>query len=245
MARTVTTYRKRMRTLSAGKKKRKVNPRYTPGANMMVRTPNSLVARGYPLGPVPTKLRTVLRYSEPLTYLNGGAAGTAYAYVFSANGLYDPNISSTGHQPRGFDQFMGLYTYYVVVGVRATMRVSPNTSETNSQIVGLCPQMGYTALTDPKDYLESQGCIWEHLRPGTSAASKKLNLEVDVQSWFNQKDPLADDYIRGDKLSNPPKQLYIHAWIAGIQSVDPVAADCSVLLEYDTIFFTPYDVSAS
>lgn len=35
-------------------------------------------------------------------------------YSFIANGMYDPNITGTGHQPMGFDQMKIFYNHYVV-----------------------------------------------------------------------------------------------------------------------------------
>ena len=37
-----------------------------------------------------------------------------------ANGLYDPQVSTGGHQPRGFDEFMTTYDMYTVHGSRAS-----------------------------------------------------------------------------------------------------------------------------
>lgn len=43
------------------------------------------------------------RYVEGFIDLNPGALGSNAPYTFSANGLYDPNITGSGHQPIGFD----------------------------------------------------------------------------------------------------------------------------------------------
>lgn len=206
---------------------------------MIVPTRTSSIAKGVPRGPAPRSLRTVLRYAESLITINGGAAGTSDAYVFSANGAYDPNITGTGHQPRGFDQYMGLYTYYVVVAARITVKYSPAVAETINQMIGLTPLAVATENTDPKDYMEQQGCVWDFLRPGTSGASKTLKVEVDLKNWFGVKSPTDDDLIRGDNAQNPARQLYFHVWAAAIQSSDPSAVDANVIIEYDTIFFTP------
>ena len=73
-----------------------------------------------PIGKIPkqlsllgSKVKTKLRYVEYFT-LNPAAAGLPATHVFSANGLYDPNITGVGHQPRGFDQLMALYDHYYV-----------------------------------------------------------------------------------------------------------------------------------
>lgn len=43
-------------------------------------------------------------------------------YLFSLNSLFDPDITSGGHQPRGFDQYSVLYGKYQVHGCRYNVR---------------------------------------------------------------------------------------------------------------------------
>lgn len=212
---------------------------------MVIPTRTSMIARGVPRGPAPRTMRTVLRYAESLITINGGAGGTSDAYVFSANGLFDPNITGVGHQPRGFDQYMGLYTYYAVVAVRITVKFAAAPAETLNQMIGISPLAISAENTDPKDYMEQQGCVWDFLRPGTSGASKTLHCEIDLKNWFGVGNMLSDPYLRGESTSNPSRQLYLHCWAAAIQASDPSAIDTNVIIEYDTIFFTPAEVGTS
>lgn len=41
-------------------------------------------------------------------------AGAEFDYVFRANSLFDPDLTGTGHQPRGFDQWATFYGQYKV-----------------------------------------------------------------------------------------------------------------------------------
>lgn len=56
-----------------------------------------------------------LRYVEHL-HIPGGSGSHNHRY--RANSLYDPNYSSTGHQPMGFDQLATRYNHYQVLGSR-------------------------------------------------------------------------------------------------------------------------------
>lgn len=58
-------------------------------------------------------------YCEKFTILNGAAA--LGQYDFSANGMYDPNITGTGHQPVYFDQMAALYNHYTVISSKITV----------------------------------------------------------------------------------------------------------------------------
>lgn len=49
--------------------------------------------------------------------------GSAHPYIFKLNSLFDPDHTSTGHQPRGFDQWKTMYNKYCVIG--ATVLIEP------------------------------------------------------------------------------------------------------------------------
>jgi len=62
---------------------------------------------------LPKKKRFTFSYSDMVT-VNGLAAGAFQGHAFNGNGLYDPDDTGTGHQPRGFDQMKALYRTYKV-----------------------------------------------------------------------------------------------------------------------------------
>lgn len=61
-----------------------------------------------------------LRYGTQFT-LDSTAIGTYGNYYFRANSCFDPDDSSVGHQPRGFDQWAAFYDNYVVLGSKITV----------------------------------------------------------------------------------------------------------------------------
>lgn len=78
-------------------------------------------------------------------------AGVPQFYTFAGNSLYDPDITGTGHQPMGFDQWQGFYNKYTVYGskIRATfcnvdsVAGAPNTENI---MVGLVPTPSDVAI---------------------------------------------------------------------------------------------------
>lgn len=77
------------------------------------------------------KQQCVLRYHEDIT-LDAGVAGIPGIWSFSALSLRDPNFTGVGHQPRGFDQLMQLYSHYFVDEV--CIEVWFNSTGSNSQL---------------------------------------------------------------------------------------------------------------
>ncbi len=61
----------------------------------------------------PQTLIRKLRYCDRLE-IDPGASSALGEHFFSCVGLFDPDITGTGHQPMGFDQYMALYDHYQV-----------------------------------------------------------------------------------------------------------------------------------
>lgn len=57
-----------------------------------------------------------LRYSGAIVLLPN--AGDRYNWVWRVNGLYDCDITGTGHQPLGYDQLSAIWTTYQVTGCK-------------------------------------------------------------------------------------------------------------------------------
>lgn len=64
----------------------------------------------------------------------GTTVGTA---KYKANGMFDPQVSVGGHQPRGFDQLMALFDRFVVTGVKAEMWFNPSPASGRAAIGGI------------------------------------------------------------------------------------------------------------
>jgi hypothetical protein len=101
--------------------------------------------RTTPLFPA-TKRISNLTYYDYAQQISA-AAGFCASRFFIANGLFDPDISGSGHQPMGFDQMMLLYTTYTVV--RATITVTAM-AEVSGAAAGI-----YLSLTPPRSLIRS------------------------------------------------------------------------------------------
>lgn len=82
--------------------------------NAIVAVPRSKLA-------FPSGMRTKLRYVQRVEFDNVTQA-TIAKYAYRANSLTDPSVTGTaGHQPRGFDEFMGVYRTYTVLGSKISV----------------------------------------------------------------------------------------------------------------------------
>lgn len=124
-------YVKRRKTVSRRKGRALAGTRST-GYTMGVRRPAAAAgASGGSIAwhgsPFPRSLRTQVTYAD--NYTQTITAGAPYNYLFSTGSLYDPNVTSTGNQPRFFDTLCGAnggsapYTSYRVFGSTINIRV--------------------------------------------------------------------------------------------------------------------------
>lgn len=168
-------------------------------------------------------------------------SGTVQAgsYVFSANGLYDPNITSTGAQPAGFDQMMVFYEHYTVL--RAKIRVVyKNQSTTLFESVSLAARADPTPVTDIPTIMESGNAQYTKLavNPATGCM-KELSMSVDIAKFSGIPDLLDNSECRGSVASNPTEQTYFHVSVWNSETVGTVTCFFELRIEYYVVFSEP------
>lgn len=192
------------------------------------------------LGFFKQKNHATVRYVShcTITMANTGSPGT---HVWSMNGLYDPDVTSTGHQPIGFDQYMQMYNHYTVIGARIKATFLSTTSNPKGMVY-LFRSAGATVLTD-RDRIGEQ----------TTTVMKPINKHevgnVVVQDSANLNKELGqkvidEDNNAGTDNENPNEQVF---WHLAASSFDGNAGSVVAVVEidYDVIFHEPRDVAQS
>lgn len=82
-----------------------------------------------------SRLFVKLPYYDDINLIATNTA-TYGEYIFSQDGIYDPDITVTGHQPRGRDQYAALYENYLVHGLKYKFTIRVASSESNSTTAG-------------------------------------------------------------------------------------------------------------
>lgn len=98
----------------------------------MVRRRRTRKMRRY-VQPVPLRFYTKLKYAFTGQQL-ALTAGTINRQTWAANGLFDPDISGTGHQPYYYDQLSTMYGSYRVYGVKIQIWAQATTSASQRPI---------------------------------------------------------------------------------------------------------------
>jgi len=195
--------------------------------------------------PLPKRFKTTLAYQEGGITLNPGVGGTVANYVFSCNGLYDPNITGTGHQPLGFDQFMLMYNHYTVIG--AKIRVDyVNTDGTNGACVGIYIKDSSTTTSDYRLIVENGAKYKRLTKTGGDRDSCAMVMNINPPKWLGRSKPLANDNMRGSSAANPQEQVYFHIFASPFdQSTDSGAVQISVKIDYIVVFTEPKELTLS
>jgi len=185
----------------------------------------------------PSSLRCRLRYTENFTLQ--GSVGTIANYIFRGNDLYDPNVTSTGHQPMGFDQMMVFFDHFIVE--RATMQARFRNLNSSSSVIYCRVDGNNVVVSDPTILLESGGVISDVLSSnGNQGSSKTLSCSLDVAKFHgvNTSALTSMDSLQGSVSAPPTDGIYFH-----VGTYDPNGstawARVIVVIDFDAIFTEP------
>lgn len=157
----------------------------------------ALVSLGY-LG-FPNRCKIVHRYNENVSITL--TAATYGFYQFSANGLYDPDITGTGHQPIYFDAMAAIYNHYTVIGSKMTVKV-----------LSSGPTTGANVITYIDDDTTKDGAIPEFSSRNSISLNENSPPQTITSNWSAKAtfggNVYDNDDLQGTVTGNPVEQSY-------------------------------------
>lgn len=193
-----------------------------------------------PRGIIPNTKLVKHTYFDQDVYLNPGTGGQPANYVFSASGLYDPDISGVGHQPLYTDSMKLLYNHYTVIGCKLTYQfLTQDNSYTH--IVSAKLSTDTTGTTDMTNLVENGKCRWRMVAPGNQGVKTfgRVSLAVNPPKFLGISAPMSEDDLKGTAASNPVKQAYIILSCGPLQGIDSYGVRGSVKIEYTAVWSSP------
>lgn len=191
----------------------------------------------------PPRTTKWLRYSTAAAITC--TSGIVSTYVFRANDLFDPDFTSTGHQPMGFDQMMIFYNHFCVISARLRVVFKCQTATAPTACIRV--DADSTPITVIERIVEFGGCVTECLEAkGGYGANKELALNVSISKLQGVplKAILADVNLRGTAASSPSEVSYFHLQLWDTTGVTGTA-QIEVILEQQAVFTEPRDISQS
>jgi len=188
--------------------------------------------------------RKLMPYSSFGT-LTSGASNAAGAWVFSANGMFDPDITGTGGQPMSFDSFMAFFNHYTVHACTMTVTFMCD-STTLRPTVGLFVSGSSTVTTDI-GVLEQNGIGAKQIINIANAAQSMatFSCNLDVGRFQSVRQVMDDPNMRGDSASNPTEQAYFHLVCYNTGTTATCQVDWQIDMEFDATFHEPRKGSLS
>lgn len=229
-------YRKKYRKKSRKYKKKKRK------SNSWLKTTGSGLVRSSPFG---KRFTFKSKYVALGLILDPGLGGVPATYVFSANGLYDPDVTGTGHQPIGFDQLMPMYDHYTVIGSRIKVRASNDTSG-KSQYFILSLSDTHIHNSDTVKLLENGQNRYTIMGPADSGTENKtLTLNCNPSKFLGHQ-VMQTKACQGNINSNPSEQVYYHVTVGPVDNTsDSAQVTIMVEIEYIAILTEPKQLASS
>jgi len=197
------------------------------------------------LNALPFRHRAILRYHDVVD--TGGTGVSPSSYIFAANGLYDPDITGTGHQPMGFDQLMAFYAHYTVIRSSIKVQFESGVSTTNAIRGAVVVQRAQAALSTWSRVIEEGNCEFSYLSSATNGGGPVPSWfvnSVNVADFQSVTDILDDDTLKGNAGANPGTAISFVLYTASDATItDHIKA--MVTIEYEAWFTEPLQIIQS
>jgi hypothetical protein len=200
---------------------------------------------------MPSKMRRILRYNTQLT-LTAPSTSTITNYQFRLNSLYDPDLTSTGHQPMGYDQLTALYNQWVVTRCRVIVNAIMLTDP--AYVSGSAGMLAMYGVANDSSVPTTPSQLIENHQPSYSTVSGfqnycRLVRTFDLPRMFglSQTQYTADDTFYGQISANPSKNAYLNLayFTLGIPNSLSATFRVDVTIEFEAYFKQAFTLTSS
>lgn len=176
----------------------------TPAKKVVRRKTRSLrVPRGVGKNSVgfPKQLTIKHRYVDTFNLTSTSAISV---YKFAANGLYDPDITSTGHSPQYFDNLSAIYDHYTVTRSWFTLEgyIVPGGTTGKGCVIGVYIDDDTTTVGTSYSAMCEDPTANYHVVPVGNTDPFKIRASWSATEFFGPS-PLANDNLQGTSSANP------------------------------------------
>lgn len=189
---------------------------------------------------IPRTVKIVLPYAE--TFVRSGITGME-DYQFNLNSIYDPNLSGSGHQPLGHDQYATLFGRYRVYKVKAVCRwTQAGTAGSTCALVGSNVSTPITAISDAMEQPYSAAKAFS-ATGGVTTISKTFNLaKITGRPSYAYR---ADDRYQAQFGASPGENIILHVCTGDMNVAATFQYSFSIKLLYYVELFDRVQLSQS
>lgn len=191
----------------------------------------------------PKKIIETHRYCEQVN-LTTGVGGVLSVYNFSCNGMYDPNVSGTGHQPMFFDQVNAIYNQYCVIGSKITVEWTCPGAAIN-MVYGIVINDNTAAPPSLNAAMEHPSCISR-----TYPYNAYTNPSTFMTKKFSAKQnfgrvPVGNSAFTGNGSTNPSEQMYYQLFVDSSAVSTQGTLTAKVTIDYIAVWTERNDIATS
>lgn len=227
---------RRRRRPFAGKARRRQG---LPRRSRFHRAAASKVIIRQPSG-LPDRLFVKLKYVDTLVFTS--TSGANATQIYRGNSLYDPDFTSTGHQPYYFDQWSALYGAYIVhaSSIRIECQPSESAASTNSYMQWcVVPTLATTGFTSATDVAEEQPYAKFKTVGGSNVTFNRIKHHMSTRKvWGVPKGfELGNPNYRSTVSTNPVDPWFWNVTAAAGDLAASVTQVCQIRLIYYCEFY--------
>jgi len=172
------------------------------------------------------------------------SSGAYQEYKLSCNGMFDPNISGSGHQPLYFDQLMAIYDHYCVTQSTITISPIPSTTTQAWTTVLFQDDDTSTSTTSVATAMERPGAVYTQCAAQASAPYPTSLTNTWKASQVFAGNPLSREDLCGSASANPAEETW---WI--ICANDAALAGSTIIynvkISYTATFYELKSIASS
>ncbi|WP_445772349.1 hypothetical protein [Rheinheimera sp.] len=186
----------------------------------------------------------VMRYADNITLTP--IAGSTVTHVFSANSMFDPDYSGSGHQFRYWDQYTQYYNHYVVLRSKITAVFSHtgNVSTTSPYMCIVSLRDDYITESNQNNYIENGLCAYRTL-PHSPESTVTLTKSFNAKTFFNKRFVQDSETLSSSVSASPTESAYFHCSICPNQSSGDAVISLTITMESQVLFSEPKSVGQS
>jgi len=187
---------------------------------------------------IPDELRVSLKYSQQMVITE--TTGTATSYVFRGNGPFDPDLTGTGSQPAGYDQWSAFYYQQRTLGSRIKVRMI-SLSQSLTFFRYCVGPVGGTVTYNNASGIDNMavGKFVQTREVITNTKPQSVNMEKSTAVMYGKSlNAVEDDDQFASVVGAVPNNQW--TWQIMMDSLDltnTASVTVIVEIEYDVVFF--------
>lgn len=188
----------------------------------------------------PDRIVTKLKYVDSF----GLSSSPVANYIYRGNSLYDPDVTTGGHQPLFYDQYIAVYEKYRVFG--SSIRIQVVNESTVPAYVIITPSTSPVTLTTVSAILEQNraSSLRVILPNGYNSSSQKRYCSTKQATGVTYKEILDQDYA-ATYGANPINLWYWNLFAESIDNTTNLSLRFIVTITFYCEFFDRQNVAQS